>query len=142
MPKAVYTVGDTIRMQVSFVTTANIEDVHAFYVREDRYAGVGGYDISRSPLSLEGSVEETTIEQLNPYALPLKRHTATLITLVDRDHVPGTYNLDHLELRTAGGLNISLGPDPGDPVDSFRISEESHSVRKVEVRVIKESDEG
>ncbi len=144
MSRHVYTVGDTIRLEVSFVSESNIDEVHAFYIREEttRIDKYGGRDVTLSPLSMEGSVEETTIEESRPYMLPLKRHTATLISLVDRDHLPGSYRLDMLRLRTASGGEFYLHPgDTQVEADTFRIAEESSQIVKVRARIVPETDE-
>ncbi len=143
MPKKVYTVGDTIRLDITFRSVSNIDEVHAFYQRQETisFAEGVGRDISQSPFSFEGTVEETTIFASDPYALPLKQHTATLLSLVDRDHVPGSYNLIRLRLRTAGGKIIDLEPDPGDQIESFRIAAESPNIQAIEARFTIESED-
>ena len=35
MPKKVYAVGDTIRLELTLLSTSNVKEVHAFYVREE-----------------------------------------------------------------------------------------------------------
>ncbi len=143
MPKQVYTVGDVMRLEVSFVSEANIVEVRAVFQREDTYASDEQgpvRDVSRSTISFEGSVEETAIAEQRPYRLPLKHHTAVLLYSVDNDHAVGSYNLTHLVLRTAGGVPLHWEPDPGDAIDSFRVAEETDTVQSVEVAFTEEPE--
>lgn len=152
MPEQVYTVGDTVRLSVSFLSEANIEGVEAtFYRRETTFTGyMDGEeegeeglimrDVSQSTISFEGTVEEAEIAERRPYALPLKRHTAVLLSFVDKDHVPGSYLLTRLMLRTANGAYIPWEPDLGDPIPSFRVAQETDRVEGVKIEVSDEPD--
>lgn len=124
MPRKVYTIGDTIRLRVEFTSYANIEDVQATYFRDD--APPTGSSSPLGSISFEGTVEESRVLAEQPYHLPSKRFSATLVCLVDRDHAPGSYALGHLILRSAGGFPLYQDPEStgGIVADSFRIQEE------------------
>lgn len=148
MPKNVYAVGDTIRLNFSLLASANVEEVHAFYVREE----TSGYDasgqvreVSRSTISFEGSIEETTIEQTRPYDLSTKRHAVSLACVVDRDHVPGSYHLERLILRTAEGDTFDFDTRPGGysvDADTFRIARGSVDSGNISLKVEEPEDDG
>jgi hypothetical protein len=146
MPERVYTVGDTIRLEVSFLSEANVEEVRAVFRRHETYTqdeeGHSMRDVSQSIISLEGTVEKAEIAEQRPFALPLKRHTAVLLSFVDRDHSLGSYQLMHVALRTASGHAFQFRPEPGDPVTSFRVAEEPDWVQGFEAMVVEEEPEG
>lgn len=132
MPKRVYTVGDTIRLRVTFDTEANVEEVKVVYQRDTPRSVT---DPPGGRVTFEGTVEETEVIEDRPYHLPIKRSSAQLISYVDVDHLPGSYVLERVILRTVGGIGYYLFPEEGDDVssDTFRIADEGPLVRSVKV---------
>jgi hypothetical protein len=145
MPKKVYTVGDTIRLELSLISTSNIEDVHAFYARDETTALRGTervHDVPKPHISFEGTIEDTSIYEPVPYRLPKKRHTTSLSCIVDRDHVPGSYHLDRLILRNASGDTMDTAYMGALNVDaeSFRIEADGIDVSSIEISLVDEPE--
>ena len=139
-PERVYTVGDTIRLSVSFLSEANVEEVEAFfYLFGEDPEGRPGHSVVHATITFEGTVEESEVVEQRPGTLPIKRHTAVLVSFVDRDHVLGTYVLSYLMLRTAQGGHIQWLPE--DLAPTFRIAADSGTVEDVEVRLLTEPEE-
>ena len=134
LPRQVYTVGDRLRLLVEFVSEANVEDVEVVFEREGSYSEG---DTPQSTVSLEGTVEESEVIDERPYHLPRKRFSATLVSLVDRDHLPGSYGLRQLLLRTAGGVPIPVYGSGDQYIrwERFRIVPEPTTVADIKVSV-------
>jgi hypothetical protein len=143
-PERVYTVGDTIRLSISFLSEANVEEVQAFFHLEEviKWAedGYPEHTVVHATISFDGTVEETEVVEQRPHKLPLKRHTAVLVSLVDRDHTRGSYKLTYLRLRPAQGQAFQWIPE--DPVPlSFEVAEAPGSVEGVDISLIDEPEE-
>ncbi len=146
-PEQVYTVGATIRLSISFLGEANVEEVQAFFHKEEiiKWSEEGyqedypEHTVVHATISFDGTVEETKVFEQRPHKLPQKRHTAVLVSLVDRDHAPGSYKLTYLTLRTAQGQDFQWIPE--DPVPlSFEVAEEPRSVEGVDISLMDEPE--
>lgn len=145
MPKKVYTVGDTVRLEISFVSETNIEEIEAVYLRQETSTfeveeGVGR-NISKSTITFEGTVEEVEALDDKPYVVARKRHAATLISFVDKDHTSGSYWLARLQLRTAGGMVIDIKEDSDISAEPFRIADETFGVEEIKIQIANETTE-
>lgn len=144
-PRHFYVVGDTIRLRLSFDSPDNFEGVRAFYFRS------ASPDDDHDPpyfsrITFEGTIEETEIlgESADSRA-PLKRHATTLLSLVDRDHLPGLYYLNDLHLTLAGGSTIVESPlsiEGPDNIADFEIVEETGRVENFRVDAVPEGEPG
>ncbi len=138
MPDKIYTVGDTIRLEITLVSASNIEEVHVFYFLAGNTQGT-----SEPFVSFEDSINDThTLEKTNKYELAAKEHTVTLSCMVDREHTPGSYRLGRVILRTAGGETVDTDfvDIPSTNVETFRIAQDPISVESIEIRVAPPED--
>jgi hypothetical protein len=140
-PNRVYTVGDAIRLSVSFLSEANVEEVEAsFYLLGEDPEGRPGHSVVHATISFEGTVEESEVVRQSPGTLPIKRHTAVLVSFVDKDHPPGAYVFSYLWLRTAEGRSLQWLPE--DPTPKFRIEPEpTKGIEDVQVELLGEPEE-
>ena len=142
-PEWGYTVGDTIRLSISFLSEANVEEVQAFYYKEEIIKwsedGYPEHTIVHATISFDGTVEETKVFEQRPHKLPQKRHTAVLVSFVDRDHALGSYKLTYLMLRTAQGEAFQWIPEEPEPL-SFEVAEEPRSVEGREMSLMDEPE--
>jgi hypothetical protein len=141
-PERVYTVGDTIRLSISFLSEANVEEVRAFFDKEEivELADEGPVHVLvTASISFDGTVEETEVIEQRPHELPLKRHTAVLVSLVDRDHTPGSYKLTALGLRTAHGQDFQWIPEESAAL-AFEVAAEPRGIEGVDVSLMDEPE--
>jgi len=143
-PGRVYTVGDTVRLSISFLSEANVVEVQAFFHKEEVIKwSEDGYPVHtfvHATISFDGTVEETEVIEQRPHKLPLKRHTAVLVSLVDRDHAQGSYKLTYLRLRTAQGQDFQWIPEDPAPL-TFEVAAEPSSVEAVEIKLLDEPEQ-
>ncbi len=89
MPDKVYTTGDEVRLNIEIVTDSNPVYVTAFFHAEHDER-------------LTFTMHDTLILEHPPDVIPkrilVKTYKAELVSLVDPDHLPGIYRLEHLAI--------------------------------------------
>ncbi len=99
MPERVYTKGDEVRLNIEIVTDTNPTYVTAlFHAEHDERLTFTMHD----NLILEDPPER------EPQSIPVKTYKATLVSLVEPDHVPGVYRLEYLVLNNPLTTEVSM----------------------------------
>jgi len=139
IPARVYTVGDEIRVEIEFEYTANVDSVTAVFLRDDESQGRITLHDDVTPQKPEDAPEHVK------HRVRSKKFRAELVTLVDVDHSPGIYRLDHLLLKTADGGDHPVGGAPFGAIKEdvrFEIYGGHHTIERLQIRLTDPLDYG